>query len=41
MCVIPITGRWALNASHKIKINKSKAINEIIEPKDETTFHLV
>lgn len=36
-----MTGRWAEKASHKMKIKNSKAIKEIIDPNDDTTFHLV
>lgn len=31
--------RWDLSASHKIKIKNSNAINEIIDPADDTIFH--
>lgn len=33
--------RCEVNASHNKKINIIKAINEIIEPIEETTFHVV
>ena len=36
-----ITPRWDLNASHNKKMNKIRPVNEIIEPIDDTTFHLV
>lgn len=36
-----IKGRWAANASHKIKIKYSRAVKEIREPKDDTMFHFV
>lgn len=36
-----MTGRWAVNASHKIKINSKRATNLIIEPIEDITFHLV
>lgn len=41
MCDIPMTPRWEEKASQRIKIKKIRAINEIIEPIDEITFHLV
>lgn len=31
--------RWEVNASHKRKIKRRRAINEIMEPIDEITFH--
>lgn len=36
-----ITVRWADNLSHKIKMNRSRATNDIIDPLDDTTFHFV
>ena len=36
-----ITVRWVDNLSHRIKMNSSRAINDIIDPLDETTFHFV
>jgi len=36
-----MTGRWATNDSHKMKINSNSATNDIIDPIDEITFHLV
>lgn len=38
--VVEITGRCEAKASHKIKIKYKRATKEIIEPIDETTFHL-
>lgn len=37
----PITPRWAEKASHRMKIKKIRAINESIDPIDDTTFHFV
>lgn len=36
-----ITDRWAANASQRTAINISKAVNEIIDPTEDNTFHLV
>lgn len=36
-----ITPRCAVKASHKIKMNRRRAIKEIIDPMEEITFHLV
>lgn len=33
--------RLAEKASHKININSITAINEIVDPIEETTFHVV
>lgn len=33
--------RWDTRASHKIKMKKSNATNEIIDPILDRTFHLV
>lgn len=38
---VKITGRWAIKASHRRKIKKSRAVRETIEPKEETTFQQV
>lgn len=32
--------RWEVKASHNRNIKKMRAINEIIEPIDEITFHV-
>jgi len=40
-CDETIIGRCATKASHRMKINKSRAMNEIIDPIDDTTFHFV
>lgn len=34
-----ISGRWAIKASHRIKINPIKATKEIAEPMDDKAFH--
>jgi len=34
-----IKGRWAIKASHKIKIKYKVATKEAVEPKEEITFH--
>jgi len=36
-----IIGRWAAKASHRMKMNSRRATKEIIDPMDDTTFHLV
>ena len=36
-----ITGRLVASPSHTIIMNPRTAINEIVEPIDETTFHVV
>lgn len=36
-----ITARCEVNASHKMKMKKISATNEIIDPIDEMTFHVV
>lgn len=41
MFVAQITVRCAANASHRMKMKNSNATKEIIDPIDETTFHLV
>lgn len=41
MCDNPITPRCAEKASHRMKIKKISAMNEIIDPMEEITFHLV
>lgn len=33
-----ITLRWARNLSHKMKIKRSRATKEIIDPKEDTVF---
>jgi hypothetical protein len=38
---LEITDRCEAKASHRIKINIIKAINESSEPIEDTTFHLV
>ena len=35
------TDRCDAKASHSIKINKTKAVKEIIDPIDEITFHVI
>ena len=36
-----ITLRCATSLSQRIKMNRRRATNEIIDPRDETTFHFV
>ena len=38
---VKITPRWTTKASHKIKIKYNRAMNDTIDPIDDTTFHLV
>lgn len=40
MCHAVRIGRWAASASHRMKIKKNKEKKDIIEPTDETMFHL-
>jgi hypothetical protein len=41
ICGLAITLRCAANASQIIKMNASNAMNEIIAPIEEITFHFV
>lgn len=41
MYVPAITPRSAISVSHKMKMNSSNAVNESIEPNDDTEFHRV
>jgi hypothetical protein len=41
MCGLAITVRCLANASHKIKINSIKAVNDRRDPIDDTTFHFI
>lgn len=36
-----ITPRSAISVSQSIKINSRSAVKDIIDPKDETEFHMV
>lgn len=36
-----ITFRCATNLSHRMKMKRRRAIKEIIDPREEITFHLV
>lgn len=35
------TGRWDANASHTMKINIIRAVNDRSDPMDDTTFHFM
>lgn len=41
MCPTQITLRWQARASHKIKINRSSATKDVVEPKVDITFQFV
>jgi hypothetical protein len=41
MCWLDTTLRWDANASHRMKINNIRAINESKDPIDDTTFHFM
>lgn len=38
---IPITARCAVKASHNRKIKNKRPTRDVMEPKEETTFHFV
>jgi hypothetical protein len=41
MCCLDRTGRWDANASQMMKINMMSAVNDSIDPMDDTTFHFM
>lgn len=41
ICDIPITGRWALRASHRMKMKYRSLITESMAPYEDITCHLV
>jgi len=41
ICRLVITLRCEANASHKMKIKNSRAVNERSDPIDDTTFHII
>lgn len=41
VCVIPITGRCALRASHRMKMKYRSLITDSIAPYDDITCHFV
>lgn len=41
MYVPAITPRSAISVSHRMKMNSSSAVNDSMEPNDETEFHKV
>lgn len=41
ICWVARTLRCAARASHTIKMNINKAVNEIMAPSDDRTFHCV
>jgi len=40
MCHAVRIGRWDANASHRMKIKKNNEKNDIIDPTEDTIFHL-
>ena len=36
-----ITPRSATRVSHRMKINRSRAVNDNMEPKEDSEFHIV
>jgi hypothetical protein len=41
MCILANTLRCDENASHKMKINNIKAVNDNSDPIEEITFHFI
>lgn len=35
------SGRWEISASHKIKIKYKVAVKDVVEPIEDTTFHIM